>query len=665
MVVRKIWKRYLRWFDRAFSSGWIGQISFLSIIILFFVALWMLISILVLHDFPDNGQINRIVELMMDPGAFMNSDTGEKHGFPVAFSWIISISGVVLFTAMLITIIGNIVGNRIGEYKKGMVRYDFDDHILILGANAMLVNMLKEIAKDSILKNKKVVVLTKNDTELLQDSIKVQYPICMKELDITFLCGCREQEESLRYVQAGEAYNIYILGEDDEIDHDSKNIKCWEQIQVLCEEIRRPISCYLVVDRLSSFHVFQYSNNGGNDKLHLTIINSLESWAQRVLVARDFEKDKKYPSILGKTEEDYSKNVRFVIFGMTQMSYAMATTVAHIVHKPDFIPGTEAKKTKISFVLPNIEQEMNFFKGHYEQLFKLSNAVNLKWNNEIEKWTEKQVAVPDPEIGDFLDVEWEFIDGSIEDDNVRKLLIDYADSSVLSIAICNHQIESNIAASLYLPSELYDKEIPIFVYQPNEGNIIKSANSTAKYKNVYPFGMKQDCYDPLFKTRLTKAKRINYLYHLENNGRPFIGMANNKEIDELWNENTSYALMYSNMYAANSIPMKLELLGIATKKLITGESLTEIQVEKLAEMEHNRWNMEKLLMGFQALPQKERAELNRGIGSGDENTIAYNKKLKAAFKHKDIAPYKELLVSSKNYDRAIVRNIISVINGDS
>lgn len=664
MVVRKIWKRYLRWFDRAFSDGWIGQISFLSIIILFFVALWMLISILVLQDFPDYGQINRIVELMMDPGAFMNSDTGEKHDFPVVFSWIISISGVVLFTAMLITIIGNIVGNRIGEYKKGMVKYDFDDHILILGANAMLVNMLKEIAKDPILRNKKVVVLTKNDTELLQDSIKVQYPTCMRELDITFLCGYMELEESLKNVQVDEAYSIYILGEDDEIDHDSKNIKCWEQIQVLCSGIKHSISCYMVVDRLSSFHVFQYSNNEVNDKLNLTIVNSLESWAQRVLVARDFEKDKRYPSILGKPQEDYSKNVRFVIFGMTQMSYSMATTVAHLVHKPDFIPGTEAKKTKISFVLQNITQEMNFFKGHYEQLFKLSHAWCLKWNNEKCCWAKTKIATPDPEIGDFLDVEWEFIDGSIEDDNIRQLLVDYAESSVLSVAICNHNTESNIAASLYLPSELYDKEVPIFVYQPNEGNILKSANSTVKYKSIYPFGMKQDCYDPIFKTRLTKAKRINYLYHLENNGRPFIRMANNKEIEELWNENTSYALMYSNIYAANSIPMKLELLGIDPEKLMTGENLTEWQVEKLAEMEHNRWNMEKLMMGFQALPQKEREKLNRGIESGDENIKAYNKKLKAAFKHKDIAPYKELLVSSKNYDRAIVRNIISVINGE-
>ena len=169
MVVRKLWKSYLRWFDRSFSRGWLDQVTFLTLTISGFIGVWYLVAL----SFPGERNFMRILELMMDPGAFIGSDKLEGPTFPIIFSWIIAISGAVLFSAMLITVIGNIVSNRIDEFKKGLLRYDFDHHILILGANTMLVNMLKEIATDSHLSKKKVVVLTENDTEKLQDSVAV------------------------------------------------------------------------------------------------------------------------------------------------------------------------------------------------------------------------------------------------------------------------------------------------------------------------------------------------------------------------------------------------------------------------------------------------------------------------------------------------------------
>ena len=622
----------------------------------------------------------------MDPGAFIGSD--KDQSFPVFLSWLIAISGAVLFSAMLITVIGNIVDNRMDEYKKGLLRYDFDHHILILGANSSLVNMLKEIAADKELCKKQIVVLTGSDTEKLKDSVAVKIPNIIKSLDITYLCGLREQEETLKYVQADEAHSIYILGEDDEEDHDSKNIKCWKNIQKLCENISYQIQCYMLVDRLSSFHVFQFSSNDneGNKKVRLTVINSLENWAQRVLVARIFKDNARYPSIVGDKQEDFDKDVRFVVFGMTQMAYAMATTVAHIVHKPNFIGGPNARRTKICFVMPNIGQEMNYFLGHYESLFKLSHSKLFKYDDDKSSWKEQIITSPDEQYGDFLDVEWEFIDGSIEDSHVRELLVKYAnkEDEKLSMAICNYETKTNISAALYLPGEIYSKNVPVFVYQPNEGDILSFANETFKYSNVYPFGMKTDCYDPLFKRRLSKAKKINYLYDLQNHKKPYLAMPKMEELDVLWNEITSYVLMYSNIYSAASIPLKLKLMGRDTDTLGACPYFTPREVETLAVMEHNRWNIEKLLMGFSALTKEERKIMkslkNDGtLSDEDKKKLAdllrrkisdiefefkpLNKELKnKLFMHMDITPYDDLLQGSKDYDRAIVSNIIDVEN---
>lgn len=397
------------------------------------------------------------------------------------------------------------------------------------------------------------------------------------------------------------------------------------------------------------------------------------------------DESQQYPSIIGESQKEFDKDVRFVVFGMTQMAYVMATTVAHIVHKPNFVEGG-AKRTKICFVLPDIHQEMNFFKGHYESLFKLSHSTYMKYEKlDDHKWDWKEVHdEPDADYGDFLDVEWVFIDGSIEDVHVRKLLSDYAadENEKLSIAICNHDSNSNVAASLYLPDAIYEKNVPIFVYQPDEGDILSFANGTRKYSNVYPFGMKSDCYDPLFKNRLSKAKKINYLYDLQNNGKPYLAMGSQKEIETLWNNITSYVLMYSNIYAAASIPVKLGLMQRNLSVPGCCPAFTEDEVETLARIEHNRWNMEKLLMGFSALTISQRevmmklrkelplsvddlqelsAALGRDLSSCGLDHGAINKELKTKlFKHKDITPYNDLMEDSRDYDRAIVRNIVDV-----
>ncbi len=665
--------RFVRWFDRSFSSGWGRQVIFLGAVLLVF----LVIGTIALIWCPGDGKEStepflRALELILDPGSFGDSD---DEPFSVFVQFLVALAGAVVFTAMIITVLGNIVSNRIENYKKGRVRYRFDDHVLVLGANSMLMNMLREFIQTGVHEKRKIVVLTTQDTEKLHDKMLSDIPELDDLLDVTWLNGSRIIEQTLRNVQVDEAYSIYILGEDDEIDHDSVNLECWRLVKSTCRNLRRAVQCYLVVDRVSTYHVLQFGKKGKDTWLYLNIINSLENWAQRVLVSREYltgpscvsDKEKnRFPAIdRDGIHEDSDKTVRFVIYGMTQMSYAMASTVAHIAHFPNFKDGKN--RTKICFIAPDIREEMDFFLGHYDNLFRLSHADYIRWDEDGEIM-RRTLRRPSKLYGDFLDIEWEFIDGSIESDNVRSLIEKWAadDKEYLSIAICENQTDANVAASLYLPEAVYVKDIPVFVYQPLSGEVLKYAHDTVRYSNVYPFGMKDECYDPLFRKRIVKAKRINYLYQLENIKAKYEKMASAAVLEEYWDTRLEYIYKLSNLYAANSIPAKLRSVGIDPDSVNDDTVLSQYDIAVLAEIEHNRWNMERLLLGTQPIYESRRKEINDMLDKNSPEDVqkcgkAIKNHLQDNFYHKDIAPYKDLLEDSQNYDKAIVTNILDVM----
>ena len=119
-----------------------------------------------------------------------------------------------------------------------------------------------------------------------------------------------------------------------------------------------------------------------------------------------------------------------------------------------------------------------------------------------------------PDQKGFLDVEWEFIDAGVEDRNVREYIRECVakdgESEYLSLAFCGYDAESNVAASLYLPDEVFANDnIPVFVYQPLTRWVLATAKQAGRYSNLYPFGMRTDCFDPR-QERLLWAKRIKY-----------------------------------------------------------------------------------------------------------------------------------------------------------
>lgn len=75
--------------------------------------------------------------------------------------------------------------------------------------------------------------------------------------------------------------------------------------------------------------------------------------------------------------------------------------------------------------------------------------------------------------------------------------------------------------------------------------------------------------------------------------------------------------------------------------------------------------MERLLLGTQPVYASRRKEINDMMSNPDQEVLKQGKEisryLKNNFYHKDIAPYDELLPASKQYDTAIVSNILDVM----
>jgi hypothetical protein len=81
-------------------------------------------------------------------------------------------------------------------------------------------------------------------------------------------------------------------------------------------------------------------------------------------------------------------------------------------------------------------------------------------------------------------------------------------------------------------------------------------------------------------------------------------------------------------------------------------------VELLAEVEHNRWNVEELILGFEPTTEAEHQEV---LGDISKKNI-----LKKKFKHEDLRNYNELGVdktglSIKRYDRGLTRSIPLIV----
>lgn len=589
--------------------------------------LWLIVvmfSVFLLHFFIASSvggmTWQEVLGLYMDPGNF------NKPGEHDAFRVLIVLSGVVLFSALFISVFSNVFDNISESYQRGERRYRLNDHILIIGASNNLKELLLAIKNNRQFDRKDILIATTSNVVDLRQDIELAIADKRFRNRILFYHSNRTSYADLVETCPNKAAMIYILGENNDLSHDAISLSCLRHLEKICTDPNNPIQCYMLIDMHSTLDMFQHLGANSCSGLCVEIINRNDYIAEIFLANTDF---------LPVMKKESKKHLHIIIDGNTSMGRAFASVAAQICHFPNF---NKERRTLITFIDQNMREKMRNYVANHQNLFDLCHYSYVS-DDCREKYG------PQEQLGDFLDIEYEFIDGSLSSPNNRKMIAQCVNDEEQEtvIVICHNDERVNISTALHLPSIVYEKHVHIAVWQKEYPQIITEAASTKKYCNLYYFGDGMEYDDALFLNRSAKGKRVNRLYDL-NYGNP---PAENEE--EAWIK-LSYAHKSSSIASAYSILTKLRSIDWEPSK--TDITLSKEQLDSLSEMEHRRWMVTMLMMGYSAAPMEERKDRSRFKQLKNEKFI-----------HLDIAPYEEL-PHEQEKDMTIVSNIPYILYGE-
>lgn len=661
----------------------------------------------------------------IDPGNQHMTTSQSGRGW----SALIAILGVFLLNGLLVSSIIGWIDSRKEKWLKGEIKYrgflHKYKHYVIIGGNDMTFGIVRQIMPNNDMPNNDMPYILIQTTRDVEEFRRELFSMLTEQQQqhIIIYYGSRTSETELMELCLQQAIEVYILGEQTRTDdlepyHDTVNMQCFDLINQLLQggnSFKEPIRCYVMFEYQTSFAAFQSSSQSriiktpdGKDLLSFIPFSPYENWAQTVLVNGNITIPDKtnipitYNNIDGDgISYDSDKTAHIIIVGMSKMGTAMAIETAHLAHFPNFVRDN-SKRTKITFIDKNAREESDFFMGRFPDLFKLCKWTDV--DGKVHNWYAPTCNEYQYFEKNFLDIEWEFRSGGVESKENREYIescFNEKNTEIVTIAVCLPQPHQSLAAALYLPKVAIHKANDIWVYQPQSGELLIDINKGAKdakhiwekttYRKLKPFGMLSLGFD----AKLLENDAIKYCSNFYKAKDALVNKFRQKSDNEntcYWNhwdrKNVEEAVLseidlslgklwaiWSNIYQVNTIEFKMRSLGLDFSKLDD----TNIK-ELFAKVEHNRWNVEKLLMGYRPLEDhtlnkeeieivreylkvnnEELAKIQEGI---NEKDIYYDwreesfkvKKVKGFYKdgpmkvHPNICPFECLPMDDKNYD---------------
>lgn len=435
------------------------------------------------------------------------------------------------------------------------------------------------------------------------------------------------------------------LKEEKKLEEEKKNLEeKWNELL---------LKCHVMFEYQTTFSVFQFFdiNEDVDAYIKFRPFNHYEMWAQKVFINKEVlpEEIKKsfnnegYLPLEGAAgiKEQDDNHVHLFIVGMSRMGIAMAIEAAQLCHYPNF----ESRKirTKITFIDKNAAEEKNFFIGRFKELFELSH---WRYGSIDESgalvWRPQDIHIPtgfDYLGGDFLDIEWEFINGGIESTSIQDYILKSASPQAkVTIAICLPESNRSHAAALFLDKKIYESDsvLQVLVYNRNGNAII---NAISKNNFTHPFCGKLRSFGCLpnqfIVNHLTTCEYLGCEIEKAYNGGKEEGMI--KEYD--YKGKSKVAMRWSSIYCGNTMWTKL-------RSIAKTSSINDNDIQLLADVEHNRWNIEELLMNFRHLTPEEQKSVLDGKSTKNQ--------MKSQMAHLDICSNKKLLEidgEAQRYDK--------------
>ena len=306
------------------------------------------------------------------------------------------------------------------------------------------------------------------------------------------------------------------------------------------------------------------------------------------------------------------KHVHLVVIGISEMAKMVAIQSALVAHYPNYIRD-HSKKTRITIIAKDIELLRKDFIRRYQHLFD-NCYYRIVIPTETKPVSTFHKPMYEGEMEDFVDVEWEFVEASIDNQVVREKFQMWATDrkQLLTIVMAHSEGTHNVSEALVLPDHIYQNNIPIYIYTPQ--SIVFTI-----CPNMIPFGM-QNCGYDISLPLVNMAKNVNYIYHCcyEDNIENWTGHIRNvieidKEVREnLWEQLSNIKRM-SCVYHAMTIVTKMRSIGIEEDDWNDFYDISKQDLDVIAQVEHNRWSVEELLLGWRPCTKDEQMKVEADI----------------------------------------------------
>lgn len=617
---------------------------------------------------------------------------------------IVAILGILLLNGLLVSSLIGWFDNRKEKWLNGKVKYPCflrkTPHYVIVGGNDMVAGIVMQLFTQSSKDDSKkeaanvnadkelpyILIQTSRDVDSFRRELFSDLKVEQQQRMIIYY-GNRTSTDDIKDLILESAEEVYILGEDTRTDdiesyHDTMNMKCLELVSKSIKDVKtinkdNKLTCRVMFEYQTTFSVFQFYDLDKNTSKYISFkpFNYYEMWAQRILVNQEINEAKLkclyenggYLPLEGYKgirvgDNDY---VHLFIVGISRMGMAMAIEAAHLAHYPNY---TEEKKirTKITFIDKNAKEEKDFFMGRFKELFALSHwrYGALDENSKL-VWLKKHIPVGYKYLGgDFLDIEWEFINGGIVQTSIQDYILSSATPSArVTIAICLPESNRSHAAALYLHKKIYESDsvLQVLVYNRYGNSIIQALQSNERvfpYLNkIKSFGEPRECLSTRFLQQSEnigvaiggKYEEIRQKYILK-----ALEKAGQQEGKGGYNGKSATAKSWSNVY--NGITMWTKLRSIS---YVEGNDINENQKELLSNVEHNRWNIEQLLMNFRPLTKQEQDDvINK---KRDKEDLKKQMAHLNICSNKRLDELKDVDVAARAYDKGLTELIPKIL----
>ena len=327
------------------------------------------------------------------------------------------------------------------------------------------------------------------------------------------------------------------------------------------------------------------------------------------------------------------QHAHLVIFGMNELAYMVAIHATETAHYPNYVRD-HSQRTRITLVDEQASTKHRELIQRYPHLFDNSYyRVVAPSDDSLVKLFHKPMYADLRE--DFVDVEWEFVEASPWNEELRDKLQMWASDprQLLTVVMADDDGNRNLSEAMHLPDKVFQENIPIHVYS-------QKGFALSHCPNIHYIGMQDSGYNVILP-HVRMAKNVNYIYDCcyHDNYENWSGdihhtvEINADDREQLWKQ-LSNAKRMSCICNAMTIPTKMRSIGLQQNEWHKFYDISQNDIEILAQVEHNRWCLEALVQNFRPCTESEQQII--------EADISQKEVMKQRRIHYDLRAYSDL-----------------------